>query len=101
MHDLGQRLSSADDEQAVLELAAQAPLQLTAARASTVVSFDNERDRLKLDMAWGLSETYLSALRSRMDEGIPAARCRTCVPLRTKATSDCPLFVGLQTVAQV
>ncbi len=100
MHDLGQRLSSADDEQAVLELAAQAPLQLTAARASTVVSFDNDRDQLKLDMAWGLSETYLAALRTRMDDGIPAARCRTCVPLRTKATSDCPLFVGLQPVAR-
>ncbi len=101
LHDLGERLSAADDEQAVLELAAQAPLQLTSARASTVVSFDNEHDRLKLDMAWGLSDTYLSALRARMDAGIPAQRCRTCIPLKTKATSDCPLFIGLHAVAQM
>lgn len=100
LHDLGQRLAAADDEQAILELAAQAPLQLTAAQASTVVSFDDEHNRLKLDMAWGLSENYLSALRDRMDSGISAARCRTCVPLKTKMTSDCPLFVGLQTVAR-
>lgn len=100
LHDLGERLAAADDEQAVLELAAQAPMQLTSARASTVVSFDNERDRLKLDMAWGLSDHYLSALRTRMDEGIPAHRCRTCIPLKTKSSSDCPLFVGLNTIAQ-
>ncbi len=100
LHDLGERLAAADDEQAVLELAAQAPLQLTSARASTVVSFDNEHNRLKLDMAWGLSDNYLSALRTRIDAGIPAQRCRTCIPLKTKSNSDCPLFVGLHAAAQ-
>jgi len=100
LHDLGQWLAAADDEQTVLELAAQAPIRLTAAQASTVVSFDNDHDRLKLDMAWGLSEDYLSALRVRLDSGVSAARCRTCVTLKTKATSDCPLFMGLQTVAR-
>ena len=100
LHDLGERLAAADDEQAVLELAAQAPLQLTSARASTVVSFDNERNRLKLDMAWGLSDNYLSALRARIDAGIPAQRCRNCIPLKTKSNSDCPLFVGLHAAAR-
>lgn len=100
LHDLGQRLATVDDEQAILELAAQAPLQLTAAQASTVVSFDAEHDRLKLDMAWGLSENYLGALRDRIDRGISATRCQACVTLRTKATSDCPLFAGLQSVAR-
>ena len=100
LHDLGQRIADADDVQALLEVAAQAPLRLTSARASTVVTFDDDHNRLKLDMAWGLSENYLRALRARMDGGIDAARCRSCLALKTHAGSDCPLFVGLHTAAQ-
>ena len=100
LHDLGQRIADADDVQALLEVAAQAPLRLTSARASTVVTFDDDHNRLKLDMAWGLSENYLRALRARMDGGIDAARCRSCMALKTHAGSDCPLFVGLHTAAQ-
>lgn len=100
LHDLGRRVSEANDEQSVLELAAQAPLQLTEARASSVITFDEERSRLKLDMAWGLSENYLSALRGRIDTGIPMERCRSCSVLKTHVNSDCPLFTGLQPVAQ-
>jgi signal transduction histidine kinase len=100
LHDLGQQIASADSEQAVLELAAQAPLQLASARASTVVTFDDSGNRLKLDMAWGLSENYLRALRARLDAGIDAARCRDCVVLKTHASSDCPLFVGMHVAAQ-
>lgn len=100
LYDLGQRVAAADDEQAVLELAAQAPLQLTEARASSVVTFDEERNRLKLDMAWGLSERYLQALRARLEQGVDAERCRTCTSLKTHVSSDCPLFVGIQPIAQ-
>jgi len=100
LYELGQRVAAADDEQAVLELAAQAPLQLTGARASSVVTFDEERNRLKLDMAWGLSERYLQALRARLEQGVDAERCRTCTSLKTHVSSDCPLFVGIQSVAQ-
>ena len=100
MHNLGRQVSTADSEQGVLELAVQAPLQLTGALASAVVTFDDDKDRLKLDMAWGLSDQYLHAMRQRMEEGIPAGRCRTCVALKTYASSDCPLFVGLHQEAQ-
>ncbi|NOX61661.1 MAG: GAF domain-containing sensor histidine kinase [Chloroflexi bacterium] len=97
---LGQHIAHADDEQAVLELTAQAPIQLTDARSSTVVTFDLESERLKLDMAWGLSEHYLRALRSRLEAGVSAERCRHCTVLHARSTSDCPLFEGLQTLAQ-
>jgi nitrate/nitrite-specific signal transduction histidine kinase len=100
MHDLEQRVTAATDEQAVLALAAQAPLQLTNARASTVITFDEDRDRLNLDMAWGLSDRYLSGLRRRLDGGVAAGRCRTCQVLRTEASSDCPLFVDLHDLAR-
>jgi signal transduction histidine kinase len=100
LQDFGQQVSAASDEQAVLELAAQAPLQLTDARGSTIVTFNDEKDQLKLDMAWGLSDDYLRALRNRMDEGIPSARCRACSTLKTDSESDCPLFEGLHHVTQ-
>lgn len=100
LQDFGQQIAAAGNEQAVLELAAQAPLQLTGARGSTVVTFNDEKDRLKLDMAWGLSDDYLRALRARMDTGIPAKRCRTCSTLKTEAASDCPLFDGLHQATQ-
>ena len=100
MHDLEQRVTAATDEQAVLALAAQAPLQLTNARASTVITFDDDHDRLNLDMAWGLSDRYLSGLRRRLADGVPAARCRSCQALKTEAASNCPLFVDLHDLAR-
>ncbi len=95
LNDLGNQLASAHSEQEVLELAAQAPLRLAHARASTVVTFDDNANSLKLDVAWGLSENYVRALRAQIDTGIDAARCRTCTVLKTHASSDCPLFVGM------
>jgi nitrate/nitrite-specific signal transduction histidine kinase len=100
LHDLGERVAAASDEQAIIELAARAPLQLTGAQASTVITFDDERERLTLDMAWGLSEAYTRALRAQIENGIPARRCQACTALKTHAESDCPLFHGLQADAR-
>jgi len=100
LNKLGEAVAAADNQQDILELATRAPLELTAARASTVVTFDNQQDRLQLDMAWGLSDSYLSGLRQRIDQGIPAERCRTCNILHAHAEQDCPLFDGLQPLAK-
>ena len=100
LHDLGRLVAAADDEQSLFELAAQAPVQLTGAKGSTVVTFDAQRDKLQLDMAWGLSEPYLHALRSRIRQGIPSKRCQGCTKLRIEASSDCPLFEGLHAAAE-
>jgi len=100
LHDFGQRVVEAHHEETILELGAQGAVQLTDARAATMVTFDETQDRLKLDVAWGLSERYLQALRARIEAGIPAARCRECAKLKAKAASDCPLFVGLHEVAR-
>lgn len=96
LHELGHRVTEADHEETILELAAQGAVQLTGARAASVVTFDDERERLKLDVTWNLSDRYLQALRARIEEGIPVARCRECTTLHTQVASDCPLFVGLQ-----
>ncbi len=100
LQDYGRKLASAGSEQAVFELAAQAPLQLSEAKGSTVITFNPEKEQLKLDMAWGLSDSYLRALRTRIESGIPAARCRECTVLKTESTSDCPLFDGLHQAAR-
>lgn len=100
LNKLGEAVASAENPQDILELATRAPLELTAAQAATVVTFDNQLERLKLDMAWGLSDSYLSGLRQRIDQGIPAERCRTCNILHARAEQDCPLFDGLQPLAR-
>ncbi len=100
LHDWGQRIAAAEDEEAILELAAQAPLQLTEARATSIVTFDPEKNRLKLDMAWGLSERYLQGLRAQLEQGVDAERCRHCTALKTQVKADCPLFVGVREIAQ-
>jgi signal transduction histidine kinase len=100
VHDIGRQVAAAADVQEILELAARAPVRLTEAKGSAVVSFDETYDRLKLDMAWGLSDGYVRALRQRVEAGIPAGRCRGCAPLQARVTSDCPLFQGLQGLAQ-
>ncbi len=101
VYDIGHEIASAADMQQVLELAARAPSHLADALGSAVVTFDEEHDdRLRLDMAWGLSDSYLRHLRQRVEAGIPAERCRTCKPLATHVSSDCPLFAGMQDPAR-
>ncbi len=101
LHDLGQNVTAASDKQAVFEMAARAPLELTDAQSSTVVSFANGTNQLKLDMAWGLSDDYLRLLREQVDKGIMSERCRTCTTLHAHSSSDCPLFDGLQKQARL
>ncbi len=103
VHDIGREIASAEDIQHVLEVAARAPVQLTGAIGAAVVTFDETSDggeRLKLDMAWGLSDTYLAGLRRRMAEGISAGRCLRCEHLTAHVSSDCPLFIGMQELAR-
>ena len=100
MHDIGREIASAEDLQHVLEVAARAPISLTNARGSTVVTFDEESDRLHLDVAWGLSETYLEKLRERVKSGIAAKRCSSCNVLTAHVDGNCPLFAGLEDVAK-
>jgi len=100
MHDIGREIASAEDLQHVLEVAARAPVSLVDARGSTVVTFDERQNRLRLDVAWGLSNTYLQKLHERLEEGIPMERCKTCTVLSAHVDSNCPLFDGLQEIAK-
>ncbi len=100
MHDIGKEIASAEDLQHVLEVAARAPLSLVNARGSTVVTFDEEQERLQLDVAWGLGDEYVQRLRKRLDEGVHAERCRTCSVLSAHVDGTCPLFDGLQEIAK-
>ncbi len=100
VHEMGREIASAEDMQRVLELAAQAPTHLAHATGAAVLTFDEEKDRLRLDIAWGLSEAHVRTLRERAEAGIPAERCRTCEPLKARVSSDCPLFEGMQELAR-
>ena len=96
LHDLSSRVTKAEDEQAVLEIATRAPVELTGAQASTVITFGHEKSNLKLGMSWGLSDDYLDVLRRRLDDGVPAGRCSKCNALAASVDSGCPLFAGIE-----
>jgi len=100
IHEIGREAVNAADPLEVLELAARAPVQLAGARGTAVFTFDDEKQGLKLEMTWGLGDTYIQALRRRVETGIPAERCRGCVPLTARITSNCPLFQDLQAQAR-
>ncbi len=100
LNRIGEQIAAADSEETVLELAAQAPIELIGAQASSIVTFDDAANRVQLDVAWGLSEQYVHALRAQMDAGIDTTRCRECTTLRAQTRSGCPLFVGLETLAE-
>lgn len=100
LHEIGCKAVNAADPLEVLELAVRAPVQLAEAVSTAVFTFDNKQERLKLEMTWGLGDTYIQALRRRVEEGIPAGRCRGCLPLMARVTDNCPLFQELQTQAQ-
>ncbi len=100
MYDIGREIASAADLQHVLEMAARAPVSLLNARGSSVFTFDEAQDRLRLEMAWGLSDEYVRHLRKRVDAGVSVDRCRTCEVLEAKVSGDCPLFEGLKDVAK-
>lgn len=100
VHDIGRDIASAADLQQVLELAARAPGRLAGALGAAVITFDEARNRLKLDMAWGLSDNHLRHLRQRVEAGIPAGRCQGCHPLTARVDSNCPLFEGVADIAR-
>ena len=84
----------------MLELAAHAPTHLAGAQGSAVMMFDEKQERLRLDMAWGLSDAYVTGFRQRIELGVPAERCQTCSTLHAQVSGNCPLFDGMQTLAR-
>ena len=100
VYDIGREIASAADMGRVLEIAARAPVSLLNARGTGVFTFDEEQERLHLEMTWGLSDDYVRRMRERLDAGVLAERCRTCEVLRANISGDCPLFEGLKDIAR-
>ena len=99
MHDIGREIAQAADMRQVLEVAARAPVKLANAKGATVLTFDEEHNRLQLEAAWGLSDRYIQRFKERLQSGVLADRCRRCTVLEAHVSDDCPLFDGLQDLA--
>ncbi len=100
VYDIGREIASAADMGRVLEIAARAPVSLLNARGAGVFTFDEDRNRLHLEMVWGLSDEYVRQMRERVDLGLVADRCRSCEVLRANVSGDCPLFEGMKEIAR-
>jgi len=102
LREIGLRAAQAQSPQELLELVAQAPLRLIDARGTTVHSFDERTGNLNLDIAWGLSDEYVAALRGKLEkDGVACDCCAGCQALQARLKDgDCPLFDGLQRQTQ-
>lgn len=95
IHEIGRRVTDAADIQELLDLAARTPVELLNALGSTVITFEQNSGRVNLEMTWGLGEPAVTALRRRLEAGLPAEICAHCRPLTAKVTEDCPLLSPL------
>ncbi len=96
IHEVGRRVTNAVDVQELLDIAARMPVELLGARGTTVITFDRERGRANLEIAWGMSDAAVRALRHRIQTDFPAERCARCRPLTAQINEDCPLLTSLQ-----
>lgn len=96
LHDLGRQAANAADAHEVLTLAAQVPVDVLGARATAVVSLDGDQGRAALEMAWGLPDEAVAALRRAVDAGWPAEACSRCQPLSARVYDTCPLLTPLR-----
>ncbi len=96
----GQYIAAAPNEDEIYKVAVQAPTHLAEAQSSTIITFDEDKQTLNLAMAWGLSADYAHSLRNHLDHGVSSERCRTCTSLHAHVGSDCPLFGGVNDIAQ-
>ena len=96
IHEVGRRVTNAADVQELLDIAARMPVELLGARGTTVVTFDQEKERADLEIAWGLDDEAVRALRQRIQSGFPTSRCATCRPLTAQLNQDCPLLKALE-----
>lgn len=96
IHEIGRRVTNAADVQELLEIAARMPVDLLGACGAAVVTFDREKDRANLEIAWGMSDAAVSVLRRRVEANFPTERCITCRPLTAQIHQDCPLLTPLR-----
>lgn len=101
LNEIGQLLSVANSEQAVLDLAVRAPKQLAGSLAASIVTYTQEKNSLKLDMAWGLSDHYVTELKNHLAKDLSSARCKKCSTLQAEEPGDCPLFANLHHVSRI
>ncbi|MFQ5857091.1 MAG: GAF domain-containing protein, partial [Anaerolineae bacterium] len=97
IHQIGRRVTNAADVQELLDIAGRVPVELLGARATSVITFDEEKGRADLEMTWGLSDPAVRALRRRVQASFPVDRCTTCRPLTAQISQDCPLLMSLET----
>ncbi len=96
IQQVGRRVANARDVQELLDIAARMPVEFLGARGTSVITFDEEKKRADLEIAWGLGDAAVHALRHQIRTGLPAGRCATCRPLTAQISQDCPLLTSLK-----
>ncbi|MFQ5594523.1 MAG: GAF domain-containing protein [Anaerolineae bacterium] len=96
IQQVGRRVANANDMQELLDIAGQMPVEFLGAHSTSVITFDDEQSQANLEMAWGLSDDAVTALRQQIQADFPAHRCAGCQPLMAQLSQDCPLLTSLE-----
>jgi len=96
IQQVSRRGANANDVQQLLDIAGRMPIEFLGARGTSVITFDDEQHQASLEMAAGLSNDGISALRQQIQADFPARRCATCRPLTAEVGQECPLLTSLE-----
>lgn len=96
IHEVGRRVTNSSDVAELLEIASRIPVDLLSAASSSVITFDDKRERGDLELTLGLSDPAVAALRQEVQDGSAAQQCANCQPLTANINSQCSLLASLQ-----
>jgi signal transduction histidine kinase len=101
IHEVGRQVTNSTDVQELLDIAARIPVELLGAASASVITFDPKNNRGDLELAYGLSEPAVEALRQDVATHFSAQRCTNCQPLTAHLNDHCHLLESMQAGGQI
>ncbi|MFQ5342470.1 MAG: GAF domain-containing protein, partial [Anaerolineae bacterium] len=96
IQQVGRRVANANDVQQILDIAGRMPIEFLGARGTSVITFDDQQRQASLEIASGLSDDGISALRQQIQADFPVHRCAGCRSLTAQVGQECPLLTSLE-----
>lgn len=92
LYSINKRLLATDDWDEVKRLLVDTACQLTGVSRCAFLSYDDRRERLALEVAYGLSDEEVRLLQEALDSPRGTRVCLACRPRELKLGRSCPLL---------
>ena len=97
IYEVGRRIANSSDINELLHIAGQMPVELLDAAGASVITFDPDTARSRLDLAYGFDAGAVQALRQHIEDAHAGASCLHCQPLTAQVNAACSLLASVQT----